>query len=411
LIIKPFIFLMKEKIMKKIKRFLLLLIPIFLIFIISSCKKYNDVEVLVDFENFRTTGYSDAFNDCTLNDMEYEYYRAYKGSYSGSLELRGRLDKYDVVKSFGGAFYNTSPIYGIKNISVSYRTFLNQKDALKISYGANGYTKSQIFDSSSSEETISIDCAANYYKIENLLTSDLYITEIKFTYNNKEVKDEDNNILNSGDNMLRNNVSFNIDYDNLKTGDTYKLPYKSEIVDGKLNVIEEHKYTYYDPLDLIKYETKEEKYNAAKPYILTDPTDVANYYMLFHTWPINYGTKDDLQMNMIFTSEYRCVSTYIRDDGYATSVPYRLHQGTSKPYYHELDIALNAYSSQSRGTGRLVVWTDGFKDQSYNQIPVIVYTDDHYATFQEYLNNGTYSNGFDAERHLFKNKYSYAKTI
>ena len=95
------------------------------------------------------------------------------------------------------------------------------------------------------------------------------------------------------------------------------------------------------------------------------------------------------------------MSTYSRTDGYALSVPYQSgSEGT--PLYHELDVALDStYSDNRRGVGRVVVWEYGFDASrgaiGYDSAPVAVYTDDHYATFQEYLNTGVYGTRFNSE--------------
>ena len=60
-----------------------------------------------------------------------------------------------------------------------------------------------------------------------------------------------------------------------------------------------------------------------------------------------------------------------------------------------------SYSSNSRGVGRVVGWQYGFDDAkgatNYDDAPVCVYTDDHYATFLEYLNAGSFGVRFNAE--------------
>lgn len=99
----------------------------------------------------------------------------------------------------------------------------------------------------------------------------------------------------------------------------------------------------------------------------------------------------------LFGNDARCVSTYERTDGYATAIPYQIG-GSGKPLYHELDVALEtSYSSNNRGVGRVVCWQYGFDASGYDSNPVAVYTDDHYATFQEYLNTGVYGTRFNAE--------------
>ena len=113
----------------------------------------------------------------------------------------------------------------------------------------------------------------------------------------------------------------------------------------------------------------------------------------------------------IFKENTRCVSNYSRTDGYARSVPYQTGSN-GKPLYYECDIALSSsYSSSNRGTGRLVVWVYGFNETNYDDSIVAVYTDDHYASFSEYLNNGTWGDYFNAEFNRVPYDYKAAKTL
>lgn len=53
--------------------------------------------------------------------------------------------------------------------------------------------------------------------------------------------------------------------------------------------------------------------------------------------------------------------------------------------YYECDIDLDGtYNKSNRGVCKVVVWFNGFSADGYDESPVAVYTDDHYATFQEY---------------------------
>ena len=79
--------------------------------------------------------------------------------------------------------------------------------------------------------------------------------------------------------------------------------------------------------------------------------------------------------------------------------------------YHELDLDIDgSYSKDNRGSGRLVVWYYGFTSEGYDGSPVSVFTNDHYATFQEYMNDGTFGTKFNAEMVVTNYKFSPAIT-
>ena len=94
----------------------------------------------------------------------------------------------------------------------------------------------------------------------------------------------------------------------------------------------------------------------------------------------------------------------------------------SNPKYYEFDIGFtkDGYycGTGGRGVGRVVVFTTGMGpsttyqyDEAYGNDWFAVYTDDHYASFQEYYNNGTYSERFKAEGYLAAYQWSSPTTI
>ncbi|MFA7192757.1 MAG: hypothetical protein WC131_01395, partial [Bacilli bacterium] len=121
--------------------------------------------------------------------------------------------------------------------------------------------------------------------------------------------------------------------------------------------------------------------------------------------PANYVSSSEYwDAYDIFGDNTRCVSWYERTDGYATAIPYKAYG--SKPSYYEFDIATSSsYSSNNRGVGRVVAWEYGFDPlkgaTGYDSSPVSIYTDDHYFTFQEYMNDGTFGQRFNGT-----NKYT-----
>ena len=165
------------------------------------------------------------------------------------------------------------------------------------------------------------------------------------------------------------------------------------------------RYTYYT----YDYVSKNPSVASLASYV--EPLDVANYFIAFKTYPANYVTKKSYSAAYsLFFDNTRCVSDYSRTNGYATSVPYKEKNG--KPHYYECDIALtSAYNASNRGVGRLVVFEYGFDEKGYDDSIVALFTDDHYASFSEYLNNGTWGDRFNAEFSRTSFIYASAKTL
>jgi hypothetical protein len=132
-----------------------------------------------------------------------------------------------------------------------------------------------------------------------------------------------------------------------------------------------------------------------------DYEDVALYYQGFGSLPANYhfGTdsSDKKEAYASFGKKARLYTDdYTRTSGYMSAFP------TPNQYrYFEADIGgTSSYassSSWSRGTYRLVIVYDGFKQ--YNSTDtVIFYTTDHYSSFRECYNYaGGWSNLFNGE--------------
>jgi hypothetical protein len=137
---------------------------------------------------------------------------------------------------------------------------------------------------------------------------------------------------------------------------------------------------------------------------------VAAYFTAFGTYPANYVLSANYSTAYsLFGNKTRCVSAYSKTTGYVTALPpTRLNGSVTYEDYYECDIDLtgsyaSSSSSPSRGAGRVVVFKGGFDSSlgatGYTTDPVAVFTDDHYATFQEYYNYGTtFSTRFDAEK-------------
>lgn len=329
----------------------------------------------------------------------FDFYRAYKKNN----ELLRLLPYISInsVEGLNSAFYNRNKIDGIKKIDITYSTNINgNKPILKL--GVNRFYTQQIeFELSEEISTFSYEVETDdirYFSIETSSTL-LSIISIDIYYlDNFSYGDEDKKRANEG--YYRINLE-TLNKDVLVPGETKVNIPTSIIVSESLdentyNISETKEYTYYT------YDYISENRSLAKEASLVEPEDVANYFITFGTYPVNYVDKKNYNSAYsIFGEDTRCVSKYSRTDGYATSVPY-LSGSDNKPSYYECDIALDEnYSSGNRGVGRLVVWEYGFDEnkgaKGYSSSPVCVYTDDHYATFREYLNHGQFGNAFDAE--------------
>lgn len=324
--------------------------------------------------------------------VEFGFYRANKSS-DELLSLVG-YTSITGVEGLKSSFYNINPIYGIEKMDITYFTD-SLDDGGFLSYGTN-WTKEtcEPIVPSQTPNTLEVYCrGANYFSIESD-TVDLHIESVKIYYSG-DYKAIWNPDLGSGDDQVRINIE-SYSGDLISGISSVTLPVAIQVESGSYSVTETREYTYYS------YEDVDDSPDLAESAAYTLPVDVANYFIAFGTYPANYVSKNNYRTAYrIFGDQTRCVSSYDRTDGYATAIPYQ-GDDTGTPFYFECDIALDdTYSSSSRGVGRLVVWLYGFSSDkgasSYNSSPVAVYTDDHYATFKEYLNCGVFGPNFDAE--------------
>lgn len=295
--------------------------------------------------------------------------------------------------SLRGALWNEDAINGIYSLEITYESYYG----IKVSYGNTmSCLTSETLPSHvvSDTETVIIKRRAPYFKIETN-GSDAYIESINIVVDN----DWDEKAKNIAEVTTGKRIEPTVFNGALMDGvSQVTMPTKIDVKGSTYTVLETKTYTYYswdyvsdhyDRLDLSKV-------------AMTDPVDVANYYIAFREIPANYGYKGDFdgdiwtvsQARSIFHSDARQISSYTRTDGYAQSVGWRKHSG-SYPLYYEFDIDVDGNYSSSRGVGRVVMWVDGFND--YGQYPVATLTDDHYCTFQEYLNCGQWGQRFDAQ--------------
>ena len=180
-------------------------------------------------------------------------------------------------------------------------------------------------------------------------------------------------------------------------------PCSSSLVDAvttytmNISPSETRTYTYYSKDYCYSNYDSIDKSKA----FLTNPVDVCNYYLAFKEFPANYVTSEEKgAYGAKFANYARQVSTYTRTDSYAKLFPYNKAPGKDYPIYHELDIDLDGtYALNSRGVGRIVAWEYGCSKYDDSN-PVCLYTDDHYASFQEYNCMGGFAQRYCGEMRI-----------
>lgn len=378
----------------------------------SDQVKYNFTINSTDTSKYKkSNGYSTGnYFETSLNNKK--IYGIYRGVFKNDSDIIALLEKpnYSLntsVEPLESSFYNILSFGFIKKMKITYR----------LPYGkAKLYTSidksyDNVLDLDAKGEYTSIEIDLNdieYFKI-CATNSTLYLREIQLATTNDH---RSFNYL-KYDGFRINPATYS---NTLVSGVTKRsIPTKITPNNDTYSVASSKEYTYYDQYEALSYlelHGKDEKYDEM---VLTNPIDVANYYMLFNTWPVNYMYMDDAYVcyeddNYSFMKDdIRCVSAYSRTNGYVNAVPLNLNNGNI--LYYELDLKLDNYSPNSRSVGRLVVFTNGFDSEGYSNSPVIVYTDDHYATFKEYNNAGEFLERFNAEINPVSYYWSNIKTL
>lgn len=334
---------------------------------------------------FTYGSYDTNFGIDTIASYEYGFYRA--GSYSGGLVTLYDDSNYHGYEynNLQGALYNDTPINGIKKITVTYQS----TGGLNVCYGvskARGYSTTLASASSATTVTVNCSVASCYFSVEtNGATAK--ITSIVIGYNSSLTTNT------TTSDTANKRIAPTVYSGTLEDGvSSVTVPNSITITGNTYTVNSTKTYTYYS------YDYCASNTGVISSAAMTDPVDISNYYIAFKAIPANFGGSGTSEtcatvsnVNSIFGDDARKISEYTRTDGYAVSVPY-----TSASYY-EFDVALlSAYTTSNRGTGRLVMWRTGWSCYS-DGAPVATYTDDHYATFAEYLNYGSFGERFDAE--------------
>ena len=358
----------------------------------------DDYSLTIDSSNFSSSNSYNTGNygATSVSSYAFEYYRTVK-SYDGSfITLLPYLETYGEGTE-PGAIYNTSPIVGINEIKITYKTASNSGIAPSLLYGLNGFEETYDLPLSNFDKTETIAVgSANYFKIQtSQITVSIISIEVSYSNSSSSATSFTYSKSGSGDYRL-NPMSFS---GSLYEGVSVVVPWKITRTGNTYTINKTKTFRYYSF-----------SYIYANPSLVnlasyTDPLEVAAFYTIFKTKPANYVSSSEYwDAYDIFGDNTRCVSWYERTDGYATAIPYKAYG--SKPSYYEFDIATSSsYSSNNRGVGRVVAWEYGFDPlkgaTGYDSSPVSIYTDDHYFTFQEYMNDGTFGQRFNGT-----NKYT-----
>ncbi|MCR5564923.1 MAG: hypothetical protein K6F59_03955, partial [Gammaproteobacteria bacterium] len=311
-----------------------------------------------------------------------------------------------------GAVYNVTPFNTIKALKVTYETERSNASDPRtpnVTFGTDKRCKDykHVLSSSESFTEVTINVNGLDFNFFSFNSGDYYTTlkTIEVVYESTQSVSS-SRVAESGKNKVRLNP---ITYAGTKVPGETKVTVPTKVeYDSTTNTykaVSEKEFTYYTYTYISNH--PDEVDNAA----IIDPIEVCMYFTIFGTWPANYAEKNGSNnvntIRSVFGSKTRQVSIYNRTDGYATSVPW---VGTGK--YYELDINFDGtYSTGSRGSGRVVAWKDGFTATGYDNSPVCLYTDDHYNTWLEYYNNGTWSNRYDAEGNITGVSFSAATTV
>ena len=359
----------------------------------------------------KSNGYTTGnYFETSLNSKK--LYGIYRGVFKNDTDIIALLEKpnYSLnssVEPLESSFYDIISLGLIKKMKITYR----------LPYGkAKLYTSAdKNFDS-----VLELDTKVEYSSVEFDLNdieyfkicatnSTLYLREIQLATTNEH---RSFSYL-KYDGFRINPATYS---SALVSGVTKRsIPTKITPNNDTYTIASSKEYTYYDQYEALSYLELHGKDELYDEMVLTNPVDVANYYMLFNTWPVNYMNMDDALIcyeddaYSFMKDDIRCVSAYSRTNGYVKTVPLNMNNGNI--LYYELDLKLDNYSPNSRSVGRLVVFTNGFDSDGYSNSPVIVYTDDHYATFKEYNNAGEFLERFNAEINPTSYYWSNVKTL
>lgn len=343
--------------------------------------------ITLDYDSFDSfsMGYSTGnYGEGKIYSVEFGYYRTVKDSVNKAIVLLNPNIK-EYMVALPGSIYNTSRIKDIVSIEITYKS----DEQAYIRYGDNGEKTSTCYlpktDNKFVTQTVNTT-ETNFFSVESG-NSSVSVKKIVIRYTGNTVKQSASTVY---DNYRINPVVYE---GNLVPGVTVTVPFNIAVTDDGYEVLSYKTYTYHTMDEVIQNPS------IAKTVSLTDPVDIAYYSIAFGTFPVNYVAREDYaDAYEYFKDDTRCFFEYSRTDGYMTAIPYNRNFGYL--IYYELDISISTeikYSASNRGTGRIVFVKNGLKNQGYDLSPVIFYTDDHYNSFAEFSNFGTWLNRFDAQ--------------
>ena len=349
---------------------------------------------------YTTGNYSNQYDafDYSVNilDIDFQYYRAVKAPDGYLIKMLDLDAALAFSNQLGGALMNVSEINHLANIEITYYNESSSTSGGYVRFGKNltcayGYELAY----SESDNTLSFNIPeSKYFRIETN-GANLIIKSIKLGIAQGNVVDDGYGYYTKQEYRI-NPIKFSGE---LQSGVSYvDVPTSISVNKNSSTYIvnETKRLTYYD----YDYVTS----NNLEPseVSIIDPLEVALYYVAFNKAPVNYNESGSSNHSYFGDYARRISSEYSRTDGYVNA----LSGITPTDGYIELDIGVNGnYSiSGGRGVGRIVVFYSGSTSLGYDNYPLLVYTDDHYATFREFLGYD-FSLPFDAQNQRTGNTY------
>ena len=348
---------------------------------------------------YTTGNYSNQYDafDYSVNilDIDFQYYRAVKAPDGYLIKMLDLDAALTFSNQLGGALMNVSEINHLANIEITYYNESSSTSGGYVRFGKNltcayGYELTY----SESDITLSFNIPeSKYFRIETN-GANLIIKSIKLGITQGNVVDDGYGYYTKQEYRI-NPIKFSGE---LQSGVSYvDVPTSISVNKNSSTYIvnETKRLTYYD----YDYVTS----NNLEPseVSIIDPLEVALYYVAFNKAPVNYNESGSSNHSYFGDYARRISSEYSRTDGYVNA----LSGITPTDGYIELDIGVNGnYAIRSRGVGRIVVFYSGSSSSGYDNSPLLVYTDDHYATFREFLGYD-FSLPFDAQNQRTGNTY------
>ncbi|MDY4819272.1 MAG: hypothetical protein SO206_03335 [Bacilli bacterium] len=348
--------------------------------------------------SYTTGNYSNQYGvDASINilDIDFQYYRAVQAPVGYLIKMLDLDAALTFSNQLGGALMNVSEINHLANIEITYYNESSSTSGGYVRFGKNltcayGYELTY----SESDITLSFNIPeSKYFRIETN-GANLIIKSIKLGIAQGNVIDDGYGYYTKQEYRI-NPIKFSGE---LQSGVSYvDVPTSVSVYKNNSTYIvnETKRLTYYD----YDYVTS----NNLEPseVSIIDPLEVALYYAAFNKAPVNYNESGSSNHSYFGDYARRISSEYYRTDGYVNA----LFGITPTDGYIELDIGINGnYAIRSRGVGRIVVFYSGSTSLGYDNSPLLVYTDDHYATFREFLGYD-FSLPFDAQNQRTGNTY------